>query len=101
MQNNLQDELNRLQSWSIREKVQLIEALLSDVKELLLEPPEKPEREKASTALKIAIQQRRKVKPLYDFQEFRGIGHGIWDAAGGIDKFIEQERTSWDDEKDE
>lgn len=35
-------------------------------------------------------------EPLYDVREFRGIGHGTWIDAGGVDKFIQQERDSWD-----
>ncbi len=34
--------------------------------------------------------------PLLDVREFRGIGHGTWIDAGGIDEFIRQERASWD-----
>ena len=36
-------------------------------------------------------------EPLYDIREFRGIGHGTWEALGGVDEFIRQERASWDD----
>lgn len=34
--------------------------------------------------------------PLYDFQKFRGVGHGIWEEVGGVDEFLKQERSSWD-----
>lgn len=72
MQNNVDDELNRLQNWSLSDQWRLLEGLLA------------------------MIRQKGNQEPLHDVREFRGIGHGTWDAVGGVDEFIKQERASWD-----
>jgi hypothetical protein len=72
MQNNVDDELNRVQSWSLADQLKLLEGL------------------------KAIIQQSKSTKPLYDVLDFEGIARGMWDDVGGIDEFIKQEQASWD-----
>jgi hypothetical protein len=125
MWSKVDDELNRLRSWSRADQWKLLQGLVEmlrqgdttepqprhkaqdfrgvgreawkdvDVEEYLRE-----ERASWDNYQKPSTSQEN-AEPLHDIREFRGIGHGTWEALGGVDKFIRQERSSWrsDDDK--
>ena len=73
----------------LEDQATLLENLRADLLQqttALLERIEKPQ--------PLAVKEDSKA--LYDVREFRGIGHGTWIDAGGVDEFIKQERASWD-----
>jgi len=77
-----EEVLAKAQRLSLEEEMRLLSDLMADVRQRV-ERQQKPDTQKDA-------------EPLYDVRDFRGIGHGTWTEAGGIDEFIRQERASWD-----
>lgn len=74
--NKAWDEPGRLESWE-----------LADLRELRDHPDD-------------LIRRKESARPRRGILEFEGIGHGTWDDVGGVEKFLKQERASWDDERE-
>jgi hypothetical protein len=74
MQNNVNDELNRLQSWSLSDQLELLEGLKTIVGQKL----------QASQP-----QLRHKAR------DFRGVGKDTWKNVD-VEEYLRQERASWD-----
>ena len=49
-----------------------------------------------SEQLELLVRQRRSAERLYDLRDFKDTGYGTWIDAEGVDKFLKQERASWD-----
>lgn len=49
-----------------------------------------------SEQLELLVRQRRSAERLYDLRDFKDTGDGTWIDAEGVDKFLKQERASWD-----
>ena len=67
---------------SIADQIRLIEELIADFMQYLKD--QQPSGSQYNT------------EPLYDIQDFGGIGHETWEALGSVDEFLRQERASWD-----
>ena len=72
MRRNVCEELERLRNGSLSEQLELL------------------------ASLQTLVRQRRSAERLYDLRDFKDTGDGTWIDAEDVDKFLKQERASWD-----
>lgn len=74
MQGNVHDELNRIQSWSLSDQLELLEGL------------------KAIVGRQMHTVQPQ---PSHKARDFRGVGKETWKDVD-VEEYLRQERASWD-----
>jgi hypothetical protein len=102
MQNNVHEELDRVQNWSQSELLELLNGLAARLhrppyEEVLVQAQLLSSEDRARLLKELVVDLSEHIENLYhhSITELRGVGKDFWRDID-VEKYIEEERNSWD-----